>query len=335
MESPWVEFKHLKLVDKSLGEGDFGKVWKALHDIDKTHYAIKQVFVKRTLRHYEGDVQKLLREVQNLQNIDSLHVVKYFNCWLEGPSAAQLLQNDFLPVNDEECSSTQPLPPEVDFLFIQMELCESNLKTWLREHKTTDSRAPMIPDLLIQLSKGLQSIHDKGIVHRDLKPDNIFLKTLPSQNEEHGEKLIIWKIGDFGLSAKDPEENLIKNNSSAHQSFAGCLTYRSPEMESHGHFNKKSDVYSLGLIFLEILYPFQTETQKRRTFFKLKNEKECRKIITELIPSIYSKEVELVKVMLDHRITKRIDIQQALQMLTDSESIVPVCLTHLFYLLSL
>jgi serine/threonine protein kinase len=87
-----------------------------------------------------------------------------------------------------------------------------------------------------QVIKGLSFIHKKGLVHRDIKPGNIlFAKTT--------EDLRI-RIADFGLS---------KHVGSFTVTAGGTMLYMTPEMIS-GQFDQKSDIYSAGLILLELLY---------------------------------------------------------------------------------
>lgn len=83
---------------------------------------------------------------------------------------------------------------------------------------------------------------------RDLKPANILGKVDDAK--------IIWKLGDFGLSTRGRDVN---NEASLSSSPVGTRNYRSPDVVQ----SSKSDVYSLGLIFLKVLdIPFRAVTEE-------------------------------------------------------------------------
>jgi serine/threonine-protein kinase len=99
-----------------------------------------------------------------------------------------------------------------------------------------------------QLCAALQHAHDKGIIHRDLKPSNIMLT-------HDG----ILKLTDFGI-AKDIDVTAL----TAANSTIGTAAYMSPEQcRGDRHLTHKSDLYSLGVVFFELLTgrkPFRAET---------------------------------------------------------------------------
>lgn len=88
-------------------------------------------------------------------------------------------------------------------------------------------------ELLSRIAFALAAIHGVGIVHRDLKPDNILLRggTAPV-------------IIDFGIA-------LLKTSGQAGR--AGTVTYMSPEQARGGHLDRRSDLYSFGLVACELL----------------------------------------------------------------------------------
>lgn len=82
------------------------------------------------------------------------------------------------------------------------------------------------------LTQGLKSIHDAGYIHLDLKPANIFI-------DWEG----VLKIGDFGMASTWPAP--------PHLDGEGDREYIAPEVLS-GQFDKPVDVFSMGMIMLEI-----------------------------------------------------------------------------------
>ena len=49
-------------------------------------------------------------------------------------------------------------------------------------------------EILLQLAKGLEYIHNKKLIHRDIKPQNVLICIDP------GNQQVVMKWGDFGLS---------------------------------------------------------------------------------------------------------------------------------------
>ncbi|XP_019172333.1 PREDICTED: cysteine-rich receptor-like protein kinase 2 [Ipomoea nil] len=92
-------------------------------------------------------------------------------------------------------------------------------------------------DIIFGTARGLAHLHEVCIIHRDIKSSNILLddKFLP-------------KIADFGLARLFHE-----NKSHLTTKFAGTLGYTSPEYAIHGHLSEKVDIYSFGIVILEII----------------------------------------------------------------------------------
>lgn len=100
--------------------------------------------------------------------------------------------------------------------------------------------------LLIDVCTAVQHAHLKGVIHRDLKPANILV------SEVDGKPAI--KIIDFGV-AKAIDPNRISNAAATAEAILGTPVYMSPEQAVPGNvdIDMRADVYSLGVIFYELL----------------------------------------------------------------------------------
>jgi len=101
---------------------------------------------------------------------------------------------------------------------------------------------------LRQIASALDAVHAKGVLHRDLKPGNIMLR-------KDGSIALI----DFGLAKRAKLESEITDKGE----IFGTPYYMSPE-QGHGNtVDERSDIYSLGAIFYEMLTgekPFKADT---------------------------------------------------------------------------
>jgi len=94
-----------------------------------------------------------------------------------------------------------------------------------------------------QLVAGISCMHDHGIIHRDIKPQNLLL--------DNKYKL---KITDFGLSKIDPTGNSTMKMNDWH---VGTRGYQAPEILLRRDYDKKVDVFAMGVVLFILLggYP--------------------------------------------------------------------------------
>ena len=120
--------------------------------------------------------------------------------------------------------------------YIVMEYIEGKTLKQLLKKRGTLTLSEAI-DIMLQLTDGMAHAHDSYIIHRDLKPQNVMIK-------DDGQ----IKITDFGIAMALNSTQLTQTNS-----VMGSVHYLPPEQASGKGCTTKSDIYSMGIIFYELL----------------------------------------------------------------------------------
>ena len=162
--------------------------------------------------------------------------------------------------------------------FIVMEYIEGrHLKELIKKRgKLTPSEAI---DIMSQVCDGLATAHDSYIIHRDIKPQNIMIL-------DSG----LVKITDFGIAMALNSTQLTQTNS-----VMGSVHYLPPEQASGNGSTLQSDIYSMGILFYELLtgeLPFRGENAVE---IALKQLKEPLPNIKDKIPDIPNSIVNILK----------------------------------------
>lgn len=126
-------------------------------------------------------------------------------------------------------------------------------------------------DIMLQITDGIKEAHDSYIIHRDLKPQNILIK-------ENGEV----KITDFGIAMALNSTQLTQTNS-----VMGSVHYLPPEQASGKGATIKSDIYSMGILFYELLtgkLPFKGDNAVEIALKHMKNDIPSVREINDSIP---------------------------------------------------
>ncbi|XP_046438240.1 serine/threonine-protein kinase/endoribonuclease IRE1-like [Daphnia pulex] len=160
---------------------------------------------------------------------------------------------------------------DLDFKMFALELCDASLdQLFLKEKDPKKYSGPMPPqiEVLLQLAKGLEYIHQMGLVHRDIKPHNVLIR-LDSTTQR-----VVMKWADFGLSKKVNERGTFTMSG-----VRGTHDYFAPEIlklldddqiatdnEDKKRGTVQSDVFAEGLVFGYFLsrgvHPFGTTSHQ-------------------------------------------------------------------------
>lgn len=101
-----------------------------------------------------------------------------------------------------------------------------------------------IVQIAVPILEALDAAHGAGIVHRDLKPSNVFLC-------ERGERRV--KLLDFGIAKLMADEDGAATAMTAAGELTGTIAYVSPEHLGGTATDGRSDLFSLGLMMVEML----------------------------------------------------------------------------------
>lgn len=125
---------------------------------------------------------------------------------------------------------------EDDIMYMVMEYIEGmTLKEYIKEHGALSVTEAV--RIMQSLSSAIHHAHENGLIHRDIKPQNILI-------DKEGQV----KVTDFGIAIALSATSLTQTNS-----ILGSVHYLSPEQARGGMATKKSDIYSLGIVFYEML----------------------------------------------------------------------------------
>lgn len=187
-----------------------------------------------------------------------------------------------------------------------------SLRTKMDKGKLDDDE---VIEITKQICEGLSEAHHADIVHRDIKPENILINT-------DGRV----KILDFGLAKLKGVSKLTKETSTL-----GTINYMSPEQIQGREVDHRSDIWSLGIVFYEMLTsepPFKGDYEQA-IFYAILNEepKRLENIQTELWEVVkkllvkrpadrYSEITELLNDL--KRLWKNYEIKQPVQISTKS-----------------
>src|SRR5580692_12814233 len=184
--------------------------------------------------------------------------------------------------------------------FITMEYVEGeDLAAIL--HRRTKLPPQEAVAIIEQVCRALEAALRVGVIHRDLKPQNIMC-------EKSGRILVM----DFGLAKTLEGERMTQTGA-----MVGTMEYMSPEQALAGNLDQRSDIFSLGLIFYELLTgqtPFRADSALASL---IKRTQERVVPVSELDKSVPPELSQIVSRCLERDVALR--YQNASELLADLE----------------
>lgn len=145
----------------------------------------------------------------------------------EAQTVSQLSHPHIIPVYDFG-------QKDGSFYMVMELLPGGDLATWVKRGLEESETL----DILLNIASALHFAHEKGFVHRDVKPDNVMFR------EDNSAVLT-----DFGIARKQNAENQV----TVAGQVLGTPRYMSPEQLQGREIDGRSDIYSLGIMFYEML----------------------------------------------------------------------------------
>ncbi|CDP13194.1 unnamed protein product [Coffea canephora] len=182
----------------------------------------REIAVKRLFFNNKHRAADFYNEVNIISSVEHKNLVRLLGCSCSGPES--LLVYEFLPNKSLD-----------RFIF------DANKGKALNWEKRFE--------IIIGTAEGLVYLHENTkcrIIHRDIKASNILL-----------DSRLRSKIADFGLARSFQEDK-----SHISTAIAGTLGYMAPEYLAHGQLTDKADVYSFGVLLLEIVSGRQNNRSK-------------------------------------------------------------------------
>uniref|UniRef100_A0A5B7A7L9 Putative cysteine-rich receptor-like protein kinase 2 n=1 Tax=Davidia involucrata TaxID=16924 RepID=A0A5B7A7L9_DAVIN len=182
----------------------------------------REIAVKRLFFNNKHRAGDFYNEINIISSVEHKNLVRLLGCSCSGPES--LLVYEFLPNKSLD-----------RFIF------DSNRGKSLNWEKRYN--------IIIGTAEGLVYLHENSknrIIHRDIKASNILL-----------DSRLRAKIADFGLARSFQEDK-----SHISTAIAGTLGYMAPEYLAHGQLTEKADVYSFGVLLIEIVTGRQNNRSK-------------------------------------------------------------------------
>lgn len=265
----------LEPVEK-IGEGSYGTVYKCrtIENGKEVFSAVKVITVPKNESEYD---------VLKIDGLSKEATKQYFADIIDSfSSEIKLLeelkdQPNIVRIEDSKIIAHDEIKWDI---YIKMELLTS-FRDYSQSHTIT--REDVIR-LGVDICSALEACERKKIIHRDIKPENIFV-------DKDGN----FKLGDFGVARQ-----LEKTNTTMSQK--GTYNYMAPEVVFKKKYDKRADIYSLGMVMYKLLNnnrePF-VDPDKQIIRYKDRSEAMDRRLKNERLPAPKNADTNLAAIILN------------------------------------
>jgi len=219
----WPEWE----IEKELGRGSFGVVYKAVRrDHLESYAAIKVISIPTNA----SEVDSLRSEGLDM-NATKTYLQGIVNDFVNEIQLMESLKGMQNIVSVEDYKVVEKTDELGWTIYIRMELL-TPFNTYTCDKKLTEAE---VIKLGCDICTALEICSKRNIIHRDIKPENIFINDFG-----------YFKLGDFGIARK-------MENMTAGFSQKGTYNYMAPEVVSSPNYDSSVDTYSLGLVLYRLL----------------------------------------------------------------------------------
>jgi len=212
-----------------LGAGQFGLVYLVENPELKQKTIIKIIEAIRDID--PVIIKRFRREIKSLQKLDSLHIVKLLNYWIDDSFLA--FETEY--INGISLEHLLGLFQDIPY----------------------PRKKEAIFNIVYQICQGLEYLHRNHLVHRDIKPSNLLLELKASKKNYTSEEILsltekndfCCKITDLGIVKELGASVSITRTSD----FIGTAAYISPEQAVGKKVGQASDLYSLGVLWYQLI----------------------------------------------------------------------------------
>ncbi|MGI6072646.1 MAG: Stk1 family PASTA domain-containing Ser/Thr kinase [Lachnospiraceae bacterium] len=200
------------------------------------------------------------------------------NFRVEAQSAAALLHPNVVSVYDVNVTD--------GIYYIVMEYVDG---ITLKKYVNINGKLPIkeATGIAIQVVQGMEAAHNAGIIHRDIKPQNVLIS-------REGK----IKVTDFGIARKTTASTLSAD-------VLGSAQYISPEQARGDIVDERSDIYSFGILFYEMItgsLPFEGDSP---VTVALKHIQDQVPLVSDSVPGVPSSVVKIIEKCTQKRAERR------------------------------
>ena len=207
------------------GKGSMSVVYKVIQESTGREMALKMLH--QFLGSKEESVKRFLREAKAVATLHHTNIISLFDFGMM-PDGQPYIVTEFLD---------------------GVTLAELIRK---RGNLTVKEALP----LMKQVCDGVAEAHKNRVIHRDLKPDNIVLQDVDLSKPRNSADLIPQnsvRVVDFGVAKMWGEAGQQSASLTMDGKVCGSPAYMSPEQCKGAKVDIRSDIYSLGVVFSEVL----------------------------------------------------------------------------------